>query len=169
MARLRFITAVLGVAVLTATAYNAEPRPKATIIEYGRYTITVTGAKPAKNTSGGVVLEKEKVYKHIETTKVIPRNIGETFGYRCKWENLPLAKGYELKTEMHHPPIKQPDGKVLTKSVSKEMVKPRHAPNDIICWTFLSDYAYELVPGKWTSKVFIDGVEVASMTFEVEK
>jgi hypothetical protein len=162
---------IVGVLSFLHAAPSAEPKPSAKIIEYGRYSGgTVTGAKKTKDkTSGGVLLDSDRKYKHIEKSKTIPMTVGESFGFRVQWANLPKGRAYEVKAEMLHPPIKQPNGEVLTKSEHKVIAKPREVPEGIFLWHFLSDYEYELVPGKWTNKVFIDGVEVASMTFDLVK
>jgi hypothetical protein len=168
--RLQRVATLFSIAILSIAARDARAQdPSAKIIEYGRYQVTVVSLTPAENVSGSVTVQS-KDYKHIETTKSIPRKVGETWGYRVRWQNLPRKRPYEIKTETHHPPIKQPDGKILTKAVQKSMMDAGEIPDDLILiWIFLKGFEYEFVPGEWATKVFIDGVEVASMTFEVKK
>ena len=155
----------------TAPANQGAPdqEPSAEIIEYGRYKVTVASLTPAEGASGNVSV-KSKNPELIETTRKIPCRIGESWGYRVRWHNLPTTRSYELRTEMIHPPIKQPDGSIVEKEVHKVTAKAGTLPSDLILnWHFLKGFEYELVPGKWTKKVFIDDVKVASMEFEVQK
>jgi len=47
-------------------------------------------------------------------------------------------------------------------------IAPRGRPPAEEIWGFKQGYEYELVPGRWTRKVFVDGRQVTSMTFEVK-
>jgi hypothetical protein len=144
-------------------------RPSAKIIEYGRYRVTVVSLTPVEGASGGVNVNWKNP-ELIETTRKIPCSVGESWGYRVRWRNLPTRRSYEFRTEITHPPINQPDGSIVEKDVFKATVKAGVVPDDLIInWHFLKGFEYELVPGKWTKKVFVDNVEVASMEFEIQQ
>jgi hypothetical protein len=73
---------------------------------------------------------------------------------------------------MKHPPIKQPDGSVMTESVSNSpqkagVVKAGKTYEMFASWHFVNGFEYELVPGTWRREVYVDGKKVAEMTFEV--
>lgn len=165
-----FVAGMLAVVViLGSTRGGAAQAPKATIIEFGRYKATIVGLLETFRETPGAVDVVAKGHTHIEATKIIPCKVGETWGYRVKWENLPRSP-YLVRTEVHHPPIRQPNGKVLTRAVNEWLMTPRVPLQDLIInWYFLQGLEYELVPGEWTKKIFINGVEVVSMTFVVQK
>jgi hypothetical protein len=149
---------------LVAPSFAAEP--SARIVEYGRYKGTVVSLTPADGVSGSVSVQSKEI-THLETTKKIPPKIGELFGFRVEFAGLPTERPYKIRNEVHHPPIKQPDGETLTKSVTETRLQAGAVPYDFYAWHFLKGFEYELVPGKWTRKIFVDDKEVATMTFEV--
>lgn len=161
------VASAIALCLASPTPVTAQ-EPTAKIIEYGRYKATVTGLKPAEGVSGSVSVQSKEV-AHVETTKKIPSKVGELFGFRIVFSDLPKNRDYTLRDEVHHPPIKQPGGEVLTKSVSEVKFKAGTAPSGFYAWHFLKGFEYELVPGKWTRKIYVDDKEVATMTFEVEK
>src|SRR4051812_33940351 len=97
--RVRLAAIVMGVAVLCLPACSARKKPPtATVVEYGRYDATVVGLPPADDVSGGVqVATRDR--QHVETTKSIQGKIGQTWGFRVRWENLP-SRAYEFRTEL---------------------------------------------------------------------
>lgn len=74
-----------------------------------------------------------------------------------------------IKDVMSHPPIVQPSGKVVKEAVRESTLRfeKYQRPDATYLWSFLEGYEYELVPGKWTRTLSIDGREVARMTFDV--
>jgi hypothetical protein len=145
---------------------QATSLANAVITGYGRYTNESAGSIDSVETSGGTILLSTGAH-HIETTKTIPCRIGENWGFYFQLHNLPQDRAFAYRSEMLHPPIRQPDGSMLTKTVIRLSVAPGNAPPDGEFWSFIKGYEYELVPGEWTRKIFVDDVEVASMTFDV--
>jgi uncharacterized protein (TIGR03067 family) len=146
--------------------FGIGKEPSARIVQYGRYRTAGPILKPAKDIAGSVAIEANSV-RHLATTKKVPCKVGELFGIRLEFANLPEGVNYTVRSEMHHPPIKQPDGTVLKKSVSETTIKVSQKPVEYFLWTFLKGFEYELVPGQWTHVVFVDGTEVARLTFQV--
>ena len=136
----------------------------------GRYMATVIDLKPAEGVSGSVKVRSKNV-AHLETTKRIAAKIDELFGFRVAFSDLPINRDYIVRSEMHHPPIMQPSGEVISKSVSDMRLKAGTAPLDgaFNSWHFLKGFEHEFVPGKWTRKLYVDAKEVASITVEIEK
>jgi uncharacterized protein (TIGR03067 family) len=164
-----------GISILCATvivliypSFGTGKEPSARIVQYGRYRTSDPILKPAQDTSGSVTIETRSA-RHLATTKKVPCKVGESFGIRLEFANLPKGVNYTVRSEMHHPPIKQPDSTVLKKSVSETTIKVREQPDEYFLWTFLKGFEYELVPGPWTCVVFVDGTEVARITFQVEE
>jgi uncharacterized protein (TIGR03067 family) len=162
-----------GISILCATvifliypSFGTGQEPSARIVQYGRYRTSDPILKPATDTSGSVTIETRSA-RHLATTKNVPCKVGESFGIRLEFANLPKGVNCTVRSEMHHPPIKQPDGTVLKKSVSETTIKAREKPEEYFLWTFLKGFEYELVPGQWTRVVFVDGTEVARITFQV--
>jgi|GEM_PF-854727 len=164
-----------GISILCATvivliypSFGTGKEPSARIVQYGRYRTSDPILKPAEDTSGSVTIETRSA-RHLATTKKVPCKVGESFGIRLEFANLPTGVNYTVRSEMHHPPIKQPDGTVLKKSVLETTIKVREQPEEYFLWTFLKGFEYELVPGQWTRVVFVDGTEVARLTFQIEE
>jgi hypothetical protein len=145
-------------------------KPSATIADYGRYRdkgpIRVV---PDQNASGGVSVTSFRDYSLVEQTDQIPCRVGETWGMRIHTSDLPANRPYTVRKEMHHPPLKEPDGTVRMKSVREFKVPPGAALDSFFGWYFLKGYEYELVPGEWTIVVFIDDDEVARKVFKIQK
>src|SRR5262245_47556073 len=144
-ARLGLNSLVVCFCVLVSPAWAQDSGPSAKIVEYGRYQGKVLGVKPSQDTSGSVIIESKEL-QHVETTKKIPARVGEFWGFRVEYDNLPRKGTYRLRSETHHPPIKQPDGKSLTKSVQQWNVRAGTRPNAFFLWRFQKDFEYELVP-----------------------
>lgn len=165
-----FAVLVLLMVITTGAYTSLAQQPAAKVVEYGRYRVKVLGLPAAKDTSGNVRVVTSKDYTNIEKTKEIPCRVGESWGYRVVWLNLPRRSPYRFRTEMLHPPIKQPNGTVLTRAVHEITMEAAAAPPDVLInWVFVKGFEYELVPGQWTHKVYINDKEVVSMTFNVEK
>jgi hypothetical protein len=147
---------------------GAAQEPSARINEYGRFKTSDSVLVEAKDTSGSVQRVSKKI-DHLSTTKEVPCKVGESFGIRLEFANLPKGVNYTIRSEMHHPPIKQPDGHVLKKSVRERTIKAGEPPGEYHLWTFMKGFEYELVPGNWTRVVFVDGTEVARITFQVKE
>lgn len=160
------LLAALALFVMGERAIAAQPSMKT--VEYGRYSVAVKGLLPAENSSGGVeVLPGDE--KHVETTRIIPNRIGESFGFRLRLLIVPAARARTLKVVVEHPPIRQPSGKVLKTEVSESEIPADKGGlvEELLLWHFLKGYEYELKPGEWTWRVFVDGEETTSETFEV--
>ena len=140
----------------------------AKIIDYGRYRQRLASVSPTEQETSGAATVQADAVTHIETTKRIPCKIGEVFGFRVEYANLPKGRDYELRTEVFHPAIKQPNGEVLSRSVVKTTLKAGTRPDGTHTWSFLNGFEYELVRGVWTFTIYLDGREVASKNFDVE-
>jgi len=160
------VIAFAGSLVAPAVTPVVAAEPSARIVEHGRYKGTVVSLTPADGVSGSVSVQSREI-THLETTRKIPSKVGELFGFRVEFTGLPTDRPYKIRNEMHHPPIKQPDGETLTKSVTETQFEVGTVPSGFYAWHFLKGFEYELVPGKWTRKIFVDDKEVATMTFEV--
>jgi hypothetical protein len=160
------LVSVLAIAPLATLAQDGLPSAK--IVEYGRYKADWESLVPAPNVSGGVEVLTGKP-RHKETTKLIPARVGENFGFRVEFQSLPKNRKLLVNDVMSHPEILQPDGKIITQAVRESTLKfdKNKRPDATYLWSFLEGYEYELVPGKWTRTIYIDGREVASMSFDV--
>ena len=145
-------------------------QPSVTVSDYGRYRSTSpVRVVPDRNAPSGVTIVGDHNLILQEQTDQIPCRVGEIWGMRVHSTVVPVDRSYTIRKEMHHPPMKLPDGSVQTKSVSK-INASAGALFDVFCgWYFLKGYEYELVPGEWTSVVFVDDVEVARKVFTIQK
>jgi hypothetical protein len=144
--------------------------PTATVLEYGRYSSEIVGFRPAENTSGNLLVRATNQHL-IEVTKTIPCKVGEAFGLIVQFDNLPVGREFTILNVMEHPPLKQPDGTVMTRSVQEKKNPPISTPSakKRYLWYFVRGQEYELVPGEWTRAISIDGKEVLRFTFNVVK
>ncbi|MFK5949156.1 MAG: DUF3859 domain-containing protein [Methylococcales bacterium] len=173
MSKMRSLLSILIIICTCASVSAVLPqefyKPTATIILYGRYSADVVSEKAAGvKISGGVLIQSKNI-EHFETTKLIPSRLGEIWGFTVVFKSLPRNRPFIYRSEVHHPPIKQPSGAVLTRSIVETTHAAGSNPSGHKIWHFLEGYEYELVPGKWTRKIFIDNVEVASMTFDMKE
>ncbi|AWM40582.1 hypothetical protein GobsT_08980 [Gemmata obscuriglobus] len=140
--------------------------PTVTISDYGRYRV----AGPDRATPGGAANAGEREYVLLEQTDQVPCRVGETWGVRIRGSVAPQDdRSHLVREEIHHPPIKHPDGSVRTTDAREFRTPPGAAFGSTNCWQFLKGHEHELVPGDWTWVVFVDGVEVARRTFRVWK
>jgi len=146
---------------------EATTEPSAVVTRYGRFRERGGSLTPRTGTSGGVIGNGGRSM-FVETTRTIPCTLGESWGFEFELRGLPTDRAVEYRSEMHHPPIRQPDGTTMRVSVVRITVKPGDPPPTGEHWSFLKGFEYELVPGTWTRRVYIDDVEVVSVEFEVE-
>lgn len=156
--------------VAPSFAPNNNTKPSATIESYGRYSSQgQTRTETNRHASGGATIADDDGVVLLEQTDQILCKVGERWGIEIHSSNLPTNRSYMVRQETYHPPIKQPDGSVLTKSISEFKVREGKAPHQFYGWYFLKGYEYELVAGEWRIVVFIDGVEVARQSFHIRK
>jgi hypothetical protein len=155
---------------LVAPLVGIDRKPSATISDYGRYrekgSIRVV---PDLNEPSDVTVVGSSDLAFLEQTDRIPCRVGETWGMRVRVADAPTDRPYTVRKEVHHPPFRQPDGSVRTKSGREFKLQPGPLPDLFSGWYFLKGYEYELVTGEWTLVVFIDDVEVARKAFNVQK
>lgn len=157
---------------LTSPLHAADP--SAEIIEYGRYTSDITSLEPATGTSGGVVVSSRTNLRHVETVTRIPAQAGISFGVRYQFANLPADRAFNLRDVTKHPPIKQPDGTVMTESVTnnphkKGSVEAGKTYKLFSSWHFAKGFEYEFVPGIYTQEIYLDDKKLAEKKFEIYK
>jgi hypothetical protein len=171
--RMRSLTSALVVAAAIVAARSKQgnaAEPTAKITAYGRYGVTITALKPTSQKVSGRVTAESKDQQHLETTKTIPCKTGETFGITVEVKGLQPGRTYRWREETLHPPIKQPTGEVMTKSVAQSKLVPdKPELTRTSLWSFVKGYEFELVPGTYTRKIYLDDKEVASMSFHVVK
>jgi hypothetical protein len=157
--------------VLKPSAPPGTSEPSATIVEYGRY-----GPKgriptePSRNAAGVVTVSSGGLLL-LEQTDQIPCRVGEVWGIRIRFADVPTNRPYTIRRETHHPPMTHPDGSVRTKSVQETKVPQGAVPvvERIYSWWFLAGGEHELVAGEWSIVLFIDDVEVARKSFHIRK
>ena len=94
--------------------------------------------------------------------------MGEDFGFFVKFSGLDVGRGYKVKQITQHPPIQQPDGRILTRSTSDDVVVAPAAETILfVGWVFAEGYEYELMPGKWNFSISIDDNPPTEITFDV--
>ncbi|HEY1191563.1 MAG TPA: DUF3859 domain-containing protein, partial [Gemmata sp.] len=150
---------------LLARGSGDAPAPTITISDYGRYRVT----GPDRAAPGGATNAGEREYVLLEQTEQVPCRVGETWGIRIRGSVALKDPSYVIREEIHHPPIKYPDGSVRTTDTREFRAQPGTAFSHPCCWQFLNGHEYELVAGDWTWVVFVNGVEATRRTFKVWK
>ncbi|QJW96736.1 DUF3859 domain-containing protein [Frigoriglobus tundricola] len=147
-----------------------SPQPSVTVSDFGRYRSTgPVRVVPDRSAPSGVTVVGDHELILQAQTDQIPCRVGEIWGMRVHSRVVPADRPYTIRKEMHHPPMKLPDGSVQTKNVRETNVPAGASFDAFYGWYFLKGYEYELVPGEWTSVVFIDDVEVARKVFRIQK
>jgi hypothetical protein len=163
----------------------ARPKPHAAILVYGLFAADGIARQDGEDpTRGPWIVSREVV--HLETTTNIRASVGELFGFKLELTSLPVSCEYTLRSELHHPPVRQPDGNIVTRRVREQVYRLERKPFGIVyadyipyecatpapvthhvLWSFAEGFEHELVPGQWTHKVYVDGEGVACVTFDV--
>jgi hypothetical protein len=148
-------------------ATSRDSLPSVALSDYGRYRDTgPIRIASDQNASGGVVIGGNGLTL-LKQTDQIPCRVGETWGIRIHSASVTTNRVYTVRKEVHHPPIKEPDGSVRTTSANEFKLQP--GTEQFCGWYFLKGYEHEMVAGEWTIVVFIDNVEVARKAFQIQK
>jgi hypothetical protein len=140
-------------------------KPVVRIIEFG----TVRLAGPFErhvdpNSATGFTSSGPGNSVFLKRTTEIPATQGVAFGMRYRIEGIPGGESMTVEEILRHPPLTRPDGKIIT----EERTPVRTAPEKgVIDQKFLYNLSepYEVVPGKWSLVVAIDGVEEIEQNF----
>jgi hypothetical protein len=81
-----------------------------------------------------------------------------------KHEDRPV----KVRVEWEHPEFATPDGKKTTSQVDNLEIKDPVSVSQFF-WSFIDECKYELVPGKWTLRVFVNGRLAVKKVFDVQK
>ena len=126
----------------------AKRKPEIELYSYGIYTEWDRNART--------------IPKLREITHNIPCKLDVEFGYVLK---IKKAKGAKIDLEIHHPPIKDENGKLMPVFRGELYVNS----NDFEY--FQGDTVWEPIKEKagiWTLVTFLDGKEIARKKFQVE-
>jgi len=105
--------------------------------------------------------------RHRTTTRTVPCLVNTYFGLRLDPASLPPT--YHLKTEIQHPPFAMPQGESSTIDVEEFDVPAEGDLHGALIWYFLEGFEYEMVPGKWSFKIFINDKLVAEQEFNAAR
>ncbi len=149
----------------TVSGCSAEPSSKPVrILDYGLYDGTAEVRLPDQPGQNAEVLSIKVKDRPVATT-TIPCKPETLFGFRLDPKSLP--ESYHLRLEYEHPDFDPPNGKTL--EVDEYDVKTRDEFDGEIIYCFVDAAPHEIVPGKWSFRVLMDGKVVAEKTFQVVK
>jgi hypothetical protein len=155
----RFLTA-LALVVTLAGAAAAEPRVE--VLDYGVYTMRVTGKEPLPSSVSGTLHTVTNVELKDKTRTVVGR-LGETFGFRYRLHGLPPGARIVVRTV--HPRIVHPEtGRSGTGSTQEKAASGLAEP-DFTGYGF--DDTYEIAEGEWRFEIEHQGRVIAVERFNV--
>lgn len=129
------------------------------IVEFGEFEAWDEGSRQAPDTTKGSIASVAES-RLVRRTTCIPARPGVRFGIRTRLA-LPIG-GREVRFEIEHPPFRLPDGRQPTREAWSSLLtgEPQYYG-----WRF--DEPYELVQGRWTMTIVLDGHVAARQVFEV--
>jgi len=147
----------------------SRPAPTLTVTDYGIYDARLELKGDWKQ---GIPVEVVSVNdaKLKETTTRIPAQTGINWGVSTVVTNHYLLQAVKVVGVMEHPAFTSPDGKTTTEDVFPlGTVDANETLEMPYFWCFLEQEPYELVPGKWTLRIEVDGQTLMTKAFEIYK
>jgi hypothetical protein len=139
--------------------------PRIEILEYG---IFERGAVLGEFSPPNMGYRHQSVagLTHLETTRVIPGQIGVTFGIRYRVEGNGIGIPVPLKVVLRFPPqgLYSPEFREALHSDATEGIR-NLGEDDFSAHTF--DYPWEIEPGIWTFEIWHGDEKLAEEQFEV--
>ena len=154
---------IIALLLASWSAFSAN-QPIARIADYGLYEGEDVEVKDLDKEVPYLLTKK---FTHKKTTDQIPCTAPISWGFRLEYLNLPKDRPTRLTVKYHHPTFGTPSGVHAWTHVLVNDQKAGDSPPTEVIWTFRSDFAYEMVPGKWTFEAYLDDELIATKTFTV--
>jgi len=153
---------LLLLALITA---SEKPRERdCEILDYGIHDPDTPRTRYADPTSAtGTRFESDEV-EFIEHTKVIDMEVGRGFGIRYHVRNLPTKKPVRVTWRISFPKPGIRGHKAWEHTFDEQL--PGGELDQHLLYDF--DYDYELLAGRWTFDVLVDGKPKCSFAFQVQ-
>lgn len=163
---------VIGLSLLASVGAAQAAGPglgiRAQITESGQYAppkqVTAVAEADAAVGHRGL-MEDEPVL--VSASRRMPALQGTTFGFRYRILGLPLHRAVGLEIRVEHPPVVKADGQPSTLSRAVFEIESDDGTYEDSFFYRLSQPG-EVVPGKWTLEVRLQGQRLAGQTFVLE-
>jgi len=101
-----------------------------------------------------------------QRTSEVPATLGSAFGIRYRIEGIQKGQVVVVEEIVRHPPMTKPDGTVVTEERTRDRVAPENGYVDQKFFYRLGQ-PFEVVPGKWSLSVAVNGVTAIDQRFTV--
>lgn len=145
--------------ILVASCAWVGVGSKSEIVDYGLYDGKVV-------TKGDEVVSASGI-AHLQTTLTIPAQPGRYFGVRVQVTNPRKDNTSVCRFQVDHPPFAEPGGQPTTQFAHEFALEPGETSTQQFIWYFVKEASYEIVPGQWNMRVFVNNREVAKKQFIV--
>jgi hypothetical protein len=148
----------------TANAQTAQVE-RIDVVEYGLYTTSAGGKLASENVPSGTVTNKKDI-RHVQTTNVVPGQLGIEFGLRFNIVGSPAGTVVPLHVVAIFPAQGLHDPSAGRTFTTAEYDRADAiGPGGYLSYTF--DHDWEVVPGVWTFQIWNQGRKLAEQQFTV--
>jgi hypothetical protein len=134
----------------------AAPPPSCVILEYGLVVAESPRIRHADPTAASGEWSQIELVRFVEQTRVIPAELGRTFGFRYYLRGLSAGARVTWRSTYPEPGMRDHHGWQQT----------GFGPHGWGGFTF--DHDWEIVRGNWRFDVLVDGQLTCSMQFDVK-
>jgi Domain of unknown function (DUF3859) len=155
----RLFLLISAVLLTSSCAWVGLGGAKSKIVDYGLYDAKVVTKGSNIVSASGAVLK--------QTTLSVPAEAGRYFGMRVEIVNPRKDATSTYRFQVDHPAVISPDGQSSSQFSHEFGLQPGESSTQEFIWYFVKGASYEIVPGKWTMRVFVNSREVAKKQFTV--
>lgn len=157
--------AVHALILLGCGAPASPPRLSVRITDFGVMEPVGAQQRTADPSSAtGFITRGDAVFRSHVTT--VPAIQGLAFGFAYRIDGMPAGRSVRLTRIIRHPPMKKPDGTVITQQVSSRDERSDVGALDAKAYYTMRE-PYEVVPGRWTITVLEGDTVLAEQAFTV--
>jgi hypothetical protein len=147
-------------------AANAQVLQRIDITEYGTYTLETAKSAAAPGTASGAIDEVSAV-DLVQSTTVVPAQIGTAFGFRYKLVGTPKAT-VTLKNVTHVPEPGMHNPQTGNVTLTDTFFQERKIAGEYYRLFHFTE-PWEIVPGLWTLEIWDGDRSLVSQGFLVKK
>ncbi|HEY5895763.1 MAG TPA: DUF3859 domain-containing protein [Chthoniobacterales bacterium] len=150
---------LVAAAVIFASCAWIGVGSKSEIVDYGLYDAKVATRGNAVVSASGIT--------HLQSTLDIPAEPGRYFGLQVQVTNPRKDNTSVCRFQVDHPAFAAPGGQPTAQFAHEFALEPNEVSTQQFIWYFVKQAGYEIVPGKWTMRVFVNNREIAKKQFVV--
>ena len=161
------LTAAVLLAVLAGTAF-AQKAHEVEILWVGRYKISETQKVADPMAPSGYHYTARGI-ELLESTRKVPAVIGTRFGVAYELKGGEPGTVVPVRAFWRFPPsgITNPETRTTTFEFRTAELQCRVGQKPFCLMGYPLQYEWELVPGRWSVEIWVDGVQTAEASFNL--